>query len=495
MASESPSGSPSIAETLSTAAPIDLPYRPKPGAALDKPSALNGPKSEPENDADDEENAGAGGEVAEMKRKKKKKKRKPGKSKVEYRKKPSGYEEYYVDTPMTPAEYEEEKKLYNDRLETCIQRYETKRRMNSERRDIFLKYLSYGGVNVGPKMFEGNDQKDLQRLDSEDIVTATAQTNIPEDRAHWDVDFEAVAKGFLSSVIPRFIGLETEQQVDLVTSTIKNFLNYVIYHDVCPEHRENIMAARTICDKAKDQLWKAQQANTAAPGDFNMACSTLFGGSYFGAYTGDQEWSKGLESAGMPGMTARKVVKFGIAGAGTYEQAERFRDLVHASRISGKLVHEDGFEILSITPASPEIKQFYREYAPDLNPLAKMRARAWRNPDLPAEDLPKGESPKYLTEDGSGNPAEFEFFIEDNLLKFYFVGMKIEAHVRELNSGIHYFDNVFAMYCAFHTVLPNEAMIGWKEPKDIRPDHLCWEAPYDSKEDMEETAVAEEEVE
>lgn len=72
--------------------------------------------------------------------------------------------------------------------------------MNSERRDVFLKYLSYGGIKVSPKMFGGNDQKDLQKLDSEEIVTATAITNIPEDRAGWDVDFETVAKGFLYDI-------------------------------------------------------------------------------------------------------------------------------------------------------------------------------------------------------------------------------------------------------------------------------------------------------
>lgn len=72
--------------------------------------------------------------------------------------------------------------------------------MNSERRDVFLKYLSYGGIKVGPKMFEGNDQKDLQKLDSEGIITATACTNIPDDREGWDIDFEAVVKGFLYEI-------------------------------------------------------------------------------------------------------------------------------------------------------------------------------------------------------------------------------------------------------------------------------------------------------
>ncbi|EEP80355.1 predicted protein [Uncinocarpus reesii 1704] len=369
---------------------IELPLRPKvefEENASPPPAVEDEVKSETGSDALPKEN-----EAVEVKKAKKKRKAgNRGKSKVE---KHFSFHADCSDVEFPSLQSSKHHLLHtiasrglfltaSSRLETAIQRYETKRRMNSERRDVFLKYLSYGGVKVDQKMFEGNDEKDLKRLDSEEIITATAQTNIPEDRADWDVDFETVAKGFLyaischklgllllalslttplsSSVIPQFISLDTEQQVDLVTSTIKNFLNYILYHEVCPEFKENIMAARSICDLAKDQLWKIQQLNTAAPGNFNMACSTLFGGSYFGAYTGDREWSEGMESAGMPENAARKVVKFGLAGTGTHEQAIRFRDLANENELAAKLVHEDGFEVLEITPASPEVKDFYHE--------------------------------------------------------------------------------------------------------------------------------------
>lgn len=79
--------------------------------------------------------------------------------------------------------------------------------MNIDRRNVFTKYMSYGGVDIGPKMFEGNDQRDLMDMDSEDILTAAAQASVPENRVGWDVDFEAVAKGFLyvqSPTLPFF---------------------------------------------------------------------------------------------------------------------------------------------------------------------------------------------------------------------------------------------------------------------------------------------------
>lgn len=83
------------------------------------------------------------------------------------------------------------------RLETAIQRFQAKRRMDNTRSAVFAKYMAYGGVSVGPKMFEGNDPRDIQNMEGEDIITATAEAFIPEDRSEWLVDFELVAKGFL----------------------------------------------------------------------------------------------------------------------------------------------------------------------------------------------------------------------------------------------------------------------------------------------------------
>ncbi|KAI1918794.1 hypothetical protein LOZ65_004708 [Ophidiomyces ophidiicola] len=479
---------------IPTTTTVALSYQPKLAkeASIVTVSPRDDDRGTPENEIAE---TAARGPSEELKFQKKKKRTGKGGKK----KKPTGFEDFYVDAPVTPAEYEVEKKLYDlsvsiiHRLETAIQRYETKRRMNSERRDIFVKYLSFGGVKVGPKMFEGNDQKDLQRLDSEQIITATAETNIPEDRANWEVDFEMVVKGFLSSVIPQYIGLETEPQVELATSTVKNFLNYILHHDVCPEYKDNIMSARFICDEAKRQLWNIQQANLTAPGDFNIACSTLFGGSYFGAYTGDREWSEGFDPAGMSEIVARKVVKFALAGAGTHEQAVRFLDLANDDKLTSRIVHTGGFEIIAISPASPDIKDFYHAHANDLKPVGKVQARAWYNPELLSKDYSMGGFQDDMIQENA-TLADFEFFVEDSFLRFYFVGMKVEAHVRELNCGIKYFDTVLDMHCSFHTILPNQAMVGWKEPRDIRPDHLCWLPQENNADKILSTVESEEEV-
>lgn len=86
-------------------------------------------------------------------------------------------------------------------METAIQRYHAKRNFNSERKDIFDKYMSYGGISAGPKMFAGVDMKKAEGTAAE-IAALRATHYIPVGRGQPDdpdfvVDFESCAKGFL----------------------------------------------------------------------------------------------------------------------------------------------------------------------------------------------------------------------------------------------------------------------------------------------------------
>ena len=276
---------------------------------------------------------------------------------------------------------------------------------------------------------------------------------------------------YSSSILLEYFAPDNKDFIDVATKTIKNFLNYILYHDVVPEYESSIFAARNVCDLASKELWLTCQASSGAPGDFNMACSTLFGDEWSGMYSGDQEWAKEeTEMVGMPGDTARKVVKSAIAGAGTLEQADRFRGLANENKLEAKCVEENGFEVISIIPATNDVKVFYREYAKDLKPVGKIRARPWRNPGDGEEDFPPGEVSSYLKNHG----MEYEFFIEERYLDCFFEGMKFEAKIWELNCGIYFFEKVLAIFCSFYTVLPNESMLGWKKPRDLKDDELAF---------------------
>jgi hypothetical protein len=376
------------------------------------------------------------------------------------------------------------------RILTAIQRFERRRKLNAELRDVFLTYLSYGGVTTGPNMFQGGNKKaDFEGMDKDGVAEAMAQTslthdkdNIGKDTSVWAVDFEGVMKGFLSRRAPYYYGFETRAQVNTVTKVLINFMNYLLHHDVCPEYAANVLAARKICNTANIEIWACAEAQRWLPGDFNIACSTLFDGGYSKLYDGTITWmpeESGLKGfVGMTGDIAREVVKFAIAGRASEEVYQAWYKMATEDTIETIEVHRaTGFEITAIDKVDEETKAFYKEQSTEYRPVGKIRAKPWTNPEGPPEDLTVEEKEALQREIGNGksggsrensvNSAEtvYEFFIEEVVLQHMFVGMKVEATIRKLNCGIWYFDEVLRAFCSFDTYLCNELMVGWKEPR------------------------------
>jgi hypothetical protein len=121
--------------------------------------------------------------------------------------------EFYADPPITPAEFDEETDIYDeerlfiDRIEHCIARYRSRRKLDADKANIFSKYLALGGVDSTIKAFTGGmDQETLDNYDAIEIAALRAQDYIrggsakfydPAKPENWEVDFEGVAKGFL----------------------------------------------------------------------------------------------------------------------------------------------------------------------------------------------------------------------------------------------------------------------------------------------------------
>ncbi|RDH31847.1 Argonaute complex, subunit Arb1 [Aspergillus welwitschiae] len=432
---------------------------PLPETSEDKPdSTPNSPKSQSLEELPIE--------IDQAKKKKKKSKARP-KSK-RGKNKPTGFEEYYVDAPITPEEFSAEKELYNvsrpltHRIEDALLRYQKNRRLESDRRDVFLKYLAYGGVNVGQRMFGGLDGRDLQQLDSEQILQARAMTSVGKDKSNLAVDFDAVVRGFLTSFFPYYFNPDTKDMIKLATVTIRNFLSYLLYHDVCSEYNDNIDQARTSCDIATRELWNNQQLMAKGPGDFNSCCSLLFGGELHDTYTEGNQWRNSKDDA--PRLTteiARKIVKFALAGAGENRHALRFQELTENKTLCAVRIEDiDGFEITAVHPPGEVVREFYQTHAPDLVPVGKLLARTYRDPGMPDYD----RSPEERVAQPERN---FELFMEGNLLQYCYPGMKVIAPVWELNCGFHYFEYAYRTYGSNYTPLVNDLMLGWKEPRDL----------------------------
>ncbi|KAL4951121.1 Argonaute complex, subunit Arb1 [Aspergillus filifer] len=404
-------------------------------------------------------------------KKKNKKSRKP-KSK-RGKNKPTGFEEYYVDAPITAEEHQFELDLYHvslpivHRLEAAILRFSKNRRIETDRLEVFHKYLAYGGIDVGPKMFAGTDDRGLKEMDNEQILLARGNTAISENTSHLTIDFEVVVKGFLSSYFPFFFMPYNQDMIKLATVTIRSFLSYLLYHDVCPEYKRSIDDARTSCDIATEELWKNQQLMASPSSDFNVACAILFGGLDHDLYVDDNQWRNPKHD--MLLMTkdiAQKVLRFGLGVAGSDELAILFQQMGKDGNLkAAKLEGTHGFEVTEVQFPNEEACKIYSHQAPDLHPVGVLHATAYWDPAEPEYDLSDEERQEWTEKRQS--KKQLTFFLEERYLELCYPGMKIIANVWEVNCGFHYLEEVIRAYCSIYTPLANELMLGWKEPRTL----------------------------
>lgn len=121
--------------------------------------------------------------------------------------KPTGFEPMATEGPIPPAEAAEDLEMYDkdkplvERLEIAIQRFKQSRRMHQRWALIFHKFLKFGGVETGPRMFGSLSKEEIATMTAEEIARAKATHNIPWDRTEnedeWAVDFSGVCKAFM----------------------------------------------------------------------------------------------------------------------------------------------------------------------------------------------------------------------------------------------------------------------------------------------------------
>ncbi|KAL8673946.1 MAG: hypothetical protein Q9168_001641 [Polycauliona sp. 1 TL-2023] len=392
---------------------------------------------------------------------------------------PTGFEEFYVDAPLTPAEHEVEQELYDpelafsQRIEVAIQRYCARRNMDSDKKDVFDKYLSSGGISAGPKQFSGGlDANAMSDMNAADIALMKATHFVDIDKHGgeevFEVDFEGCAKAFFSSRVPQLYYLSSVNAVKDVkakTNIVRNFLNYLLHHDVCPEYRSQVYAARSVCDLTDLELPKTMKAQAYFPGDFQTACSEIFGGVFQGTYAKNPDWAPDAESyAGMSPEVAHRTFKIGLAAQASNDVMQRYKDQNSAGDLETLKVYNACLEVTELLPANKDVKRFYDKHptAKGLSSLGRLKAKSWDPPFKPFMDLTAEER---LAE--AKSPTEvYEFLVEDYVLETCFVGMKFETTVHDLSFGLKFFDNISGVFCTFYGSIPNERLIGWRVPED-----------------------------
>jgi hypothetical protein len=237
----------------------------------------------------------------------------------------------------------------------------------------------------------------------------------------------------------------------LYCNVIRNFLNYVLQHEVCPEYVEDVMAARRVCGLAEEELWAISQLGRILPGDFNVALSTLFGGLYYGMYQLDQTWQE--NAAGMTTEKAQAILHKGVKALATQGFAWKKANI-----------------LVSTTTKYYEVTSL-EEPAVEGGMLGTIKCRAWEGPQLDEYDIP---DTKPLS------TKEQIFYVDSTIIELISVGMKVGMVVRELDNGFKFFDSA-GFFCSFYTYLENEKMMDYKEPvPNTRP------GPTEDDPDVEE---------
>ncbi|OTA94325.1 hypothetical protein M434DRAFT_10864 [Hypoxylon sp. CO27-5] len=406
---------------------------------------------------------------AETEPKKKKSKSKSKKKGAAARKNVTGFEEFYADAPITPAEAAEEKKLvyassraFPDRIEECIQRYRASRRMDPERTTMFNKYLWLGGIDASPRQFTGfaDDREALDEADAGEIRRMTATDFVggsgfrfydPVEPEHWFVDFEGIAKGFLSRVIPK-IYMYDEVANRLAADLVKNFLNYVLMHDACPEYEDDVKAARRICEIAPFELRLMHELVHELPGTFNTTATSLFCEGEIKKCDEDEIYGKLV--------AFRVTVLSSPLDEKIKEKLMNSEDPTTTRVVDTK---EETYEVVDIIrPSKSDISMVEEQLKKAGHPgkgkpagVIKLKPSII---DCGFDNVPRSDELELKR-------AELEeYLLEGDLLVKFEKGVKVKAVVCELNIGLRFIKEVKDVRAAFDLFLPQMLMENWKDP-------------------------------
>jgi len=260
-------------------------------------------------------------------------------------------------------------------------------------------------------------------------------------------------------------------------NVLRNFFNYLLYHNVCAEYTDQIIAAVDALKIVEVEYVKLAQVQVNFPGAFSIACSTVLDGHYSKiGYQGD--WMSPEEVAevktGFSKDEARSIVNAGIAAFGTETEMNSALDAQDVHVVG---MEEDvGFEVIGIV-LSAETSQWAQAFFDKLKstvvpPLGKLLCKRIRFENAAPLDLPA---------DYEAGPQSFEFLMDDETLQECFTGMKFMATTHQINSGFWFIDHWSECNGTFYTWCWNERAREFKEYADpfklAKPKQSTQEAP------------------
>ncbi|KAI1811374.1 Argonaute complex, subunit Arb1 [Poronia punctata] len=362
--------------------------------------------------------------------------------------------------------------------------------MDQERTNLFNKYLFLGGIDASPRQFTGmaNDQETITEADADHIRAITATDFVGgsggrfydnSDSENWEVDFEAVVKGFLSRTMTDLYMYDVRAN-ETAADLIKNFLNYVLMHDVCPEYVENVMAARHVCDIAPTELRYMHELTAELPGSFNRAARSLFCEGNVNHLDQDANFEMLV--------LFRLTALLWPLGQKVKQAREKILEAEDPTTIRVVSTTEETYRVVEIErPRRKDIKAVEEQLEAmkqgrKLKPAGVIRVlptvfeHGWGN-------MPRSDEMNF------DDAEEEEIVLEDELLGKFEVGMKLRMTVCELNVGLRFIKDVHELRVSFDTFLPQNLMSNWREPvANERPPpsiHSSIDGPVAPDEEME----------
>ncbi|KAK0715182.1 Argonaute complex, subunit Arb1 [Lasiosphaeris hirsuta] len=434
---------------------------------------------------------------------KKKRKKRAGKKKAV-----TGFEEYYCDPPLTPAEYEEEKNIlypsyrpFDARIEECIQRFRARRRMTNIQDDLFSRYLYLGGVDSTQRQFQGTrnmkkeemgglSQGEVRDIIADDVIQRGASNNPrfynPTCPEHWEVDFVGVVAGFLSVDLVEFLR-GSGGHFNIGAEVVSNFLKYVYRHEVCPEYSEDIVSALKLCDKARAEMAAIYELYTLVPGSFNEACSLLFGQGDDERHTLNTEWSLDQKKV-LDKSMARTIFGVHVALLSDRDHSHKISNAMKKNELAITETTEQTVEVVKRIFPNEQLRARYRSVINHLDTLeSKLEIEVCGSLVVRPTVVIDGWDNPTADDDKDKTAEESEvFFVEESILKLLEVGMKLKAVVCTLNTNLKFIKCVHRIYHSFYTFLPQELMFYYKEPaKGNRPAPNVHDADEDSENENE----------
>lgn len=344
-------------------------------------------------------------------------------------------------------------------MQTCIERYQASRRLQTDLRTYFDEYMFLGGIKTFSAPFSGTEAEmaghwsvsQNQSTDSQH-VKFSGRFYDGEDE-NWAVDFSGVAAGFLSSILPTLTGSKAGT-VERCISVVENFLRYVLYHSVCPEYTSDVKAALQVASDARAEWPMLEKLQESFPGQFNLAAAEIFKN-----HDAD-DWS--FQRFVRPKDFNPQMVFYSTLAL--LDDA----DLIAKMTIrKPRVVSEIECSLIlteMIYPKKDVVQNFRRLKIGDqdnkarLSPVGKARFQpttiedGWYDPYINA-NLDARE--------------EIVLYIETSILALMKVGMKFEMKLCRVNAGIHFLKSIIRVVPSFYIFLPQQLMRDFTPPQRV----------------------------